>query len=81
MPLRPTALGCTQIAAYAWFTSEESSEVGKPREQNHAIATGKGKQWSSYPRGNTPRISYGSTCAECSRGLWCDPAEIPVVAI
>ena len=23
--------------------------MGEPREQNHAIATGKGKQWTSYP--------------------------------
>ena|SRR6267143_1924003 len=28
---------------------EERSEVGEPREQNHAIAIGKGKQSSSYP--------------------------------
>jgi hypothetical protein len=54
MALRATALGCTQIATYAWFTGEESSEVGEPREQNHAIATGKGKQCSSYPLGNMP---------------------------
>ena len=54
MPLRATTLGCTQIAAHAWFAGEESSEVGEPREQNHAIATRKGKQWSSYPRGDAP---------------------------
>jgi len=36
------------------FTGEESSEVGEPREQNHAIATRKGKQWSSYPGGDAP---------------------------
>src|SRR6202035_4521332 len=29
--------------------AEERTEVGEPREHNHAIATGKGKQWSSYP--------------------------------
>jgi len=39
------------------------------------------KQTLLFRKSFTLRIFYGFTCAECSRGLWCDPAEIPVVAI
>ena len=36
MALRATALGCTHIAASAWFTGEGTTRWGEPREQDKA---------------------------------------------
>ena len=44
MALSPSALGCTHIAADAWFTGEGRTRWGEPREQDNGSAAGREKQ-------------------------------------
>src|SRR5580658_2503117 len=45
MTLRPTALGCTHIAAIEHFTDEGRTRWGESREQNYGSAAAQEKQW------------------------------------
>ena len=69
MALRATALGCTHIAASAWFTVEGTTRWGEPREQDKASAGGSTNATEIFQKLGL-KVLQGPTAYTLLHGTW-----------